>query len=737
MKYAEILLDSAIDRPLDYEIPEEHRGAIEQGMRVEVPLRNRTEKGTVWKIKQSSSFASLKPIKALYPDLHLPKDLFDLCVWVSRYYAAPLHRVITSALPPSIRKGMKEKKQLWVRPLLSKNGLVEVCKELRETSQTQAGVIDVLLRSPKGILLTELLSLAKVSKSPVATLEKKKILSLEEIAIERCPLQDCEYFPTSDKTLNKEQDKCLKSIVSSMEGDGGTHLLYGITGSGKTEVYLQAISRALSMKKSVLFLIPEIALTSQTIERLRGRFAGQVALVHYRLSDGERRDTWKRIASGRAPIVVGARSALFSPMPNLGLIIVDEEHEGAYKQNDESPTYHARDVAVMRGKLSKATVVLGSATPSFESFANAENGKYHLHILSKRAEKCQLPELKIVDMNLEREKNNFLFSDALLSALKRKWENGEQTLLFLNRRGFHSSQFCRKCRQVVSCPHCDTSLTYHRGEEILSCHLCNYTLSPPPRHCPECHAEDQLKYRGVGTEQVERALLAMFPTIRTLRLDADTTRHRGSHDEIFKKFRSGKADVLIGTQMIAKGLHFPNVTLVGILNADSHLQIPDFRSTEITFQLIAQVAGRAGRGELPGEVIVQTMLPNLEAIKLAAKGDFPTFYRGEIDSRKAFDFPPFSRLVKLVFSGKDEVVTFRWANLFRETLKTLLPPTCSLQPLSPCGHTRIKDAYRFQFLLKAKRTLPLVEAIDKAKEELSLPRSVRITTDVDPTTTYF
>lgn len=735
MKYAEILLDNALNRPLDYEVPSDFRESIAPGMRVEVPLQSRKEKGTVWKLKETSAWPKVKAISSLFPDLSLSKELFELCLFVARYYGAPLYRVISSALPPSVKKGMSEKRQLFVRPLLSKNELVEVCKELREKSSPQASVLDALLQSPKGLLLSELMSLAAVTRSPIATLAKRGVLSLQELIIERDPLEGCDFFPTSAKKLHGPQQKCLDAILSSKEGK--PHLLYGITGSGKTEIYLQAIAHTLSQGKTALFLIPEIALTSQTVERLRGRFEGQVALVHSRLSEGQRRDTWKKISEGKAPIVLGARSALFSPLPNLGLIIVDEEHDNAYKQSDEAPTYHARDVAVMRGKLSGATVILGSATPSFESYANAQKGKYELHTLTKRAEKQSLPSLQIIDMNHEKSKGLNLFSDSLLSSLKAKWELGEQTMLFLNRRGFHSAQFCPKCREAIRCPHCDTSLTYHRGEEILACHLCNYTLSPPPRNCPTCGEASPLKYRGAGTEQVERALGALFPSIRTLRLDADTTRHKGSHEELFKKFRSGKADVLIGTQMIAKGLHFPSVTLVGILNADTHLQIPDFRSAESTFQLIAQVAGRAGRGELPGEVIIQTYMPDLELISIAAKGDFDTFYHKEIESRKAFGFPPFTRLVKLLFSAKDEQLILSYAKELQNKLLPLLPSSCALLPLIPCGHTKIKDLFRFQLLFKAESTPPVVQAIQKVKELLPPPRALHFLLDVDPISTFF
>jgi len=723
-RVAAVVLDSAIDRLLEYAIPDNLAGKIEPGVRVQVPVRKTLKAGTVFSLKTSSEF-SLQPIAALSSEKPLiSKELFHLAIWMSRYYATPLRKIFRLFLPPAVRRGMEEKKQLFVRPLLSRASLAELCAS--EKSHAQRQILDVLLKHPKGILLSQLLEEAGVSRSPIKALSEKKALSLETLAIDRCPLADQDFFPTQAKTLLPEQQASLDKITfNGFE----THLLLGVTGSGKTEVYLQAIEKTLGLGKSALFLVPEIALTSQTVERLRARFETKVALLHHQLSDGMRRDAWHKIQKRETPLVVGPRSALFSPLPNLGLIIVDEEHEPSYKQTDESPCYHARDVAVMRGKLEKAVVILGSATPSLESYQNALQGKYILSRLNTRPASAILPEVKIVDMRSDSEKGHALFSDPLLTEIEKRLKIGEQSLLFLNRRGFHSAHLCKACSHVIGCPHCSTALTYHKGDNRLSCHLCRFELAPPPRQCPKCGSSDSLKFRGAGTEQVEKALHAIFPEIRTLRLDGDTTRHRGSHEKFFKQFRAGKADVLIGTQMIAKGLHFPSVTLVGVLNADSALQIPDFRSAEVVFQLLTQVAGRSGRGALPGLVLIQTRLPDHPVIQNAAAQDYQAFSTSELETRRLFHYPPFCRLLKLIFSGPDEQEALQYAEKVRSHLIGYLPSSYEIGPAIACGHARIQDNFRFQLVVKGN-TIPILQEMPKHPK-------IRLLVDPDPTSIYF
>lgn len=549
-------------------------------------------------------------------------------------------------------------------------------------------------------------------------------------------LDEDEFFSTQPKTLNPEQIESLKSINENLHASRfATHLLYGVTGSGKTEVYLQAIQETLSLGKSALLLVPEIALTAQTIERFRARFGIKLAILHHRRSLGERTAAWEGLKSGEIKIAIGARSAVFSPIRNLGLIIIDEEHDSSYKQSEE-PAYHARDVAVMRGKMEQAVVVLGSATPSLESFYNAETGKYKLNVLSQRAASAKLPKMRIIDLKRTYEHNGGFthFSQELIEAIKERCERGEQTLLLLNRRGFYRMQICGTCRHIIKCPHCDLSLIYHRTSNELSCPLCDLRVQPE-RECPSCKTGVALDFRGFGTEHVERSLHALFPEIRTLRMDRDTTRSKESHEELFKKFKSHKADVLIGTQMIAKGLHFPSVTLVGILNADTSLHLPDLRAAESTFQLIVQIAGRAGRADLAGEVILQTFTPDHRLLRLAAAQDFSSFYKQECEERKLFDFPPFCRLIKLVFKGSDQDATESAAANFHQALREQASNDTQFLAPTASGFPKVKDLYRFQFVIKTKQVQLLSSQIASLRP--TVPRKISLLVDVDPISTFF
>ncbi len=720
--FAAVVLDGGPPKPLDYGIPADLVPIIVEGTRVGVPVRGKRRTGTVAKIKATPAFARVLPISEVLGDT-LPSDLLELAKWMSRYYFAPLNAVMRTLLPGTVRRETRAKEQFIVTPKATRETLRATCASLQEKAPAQARVLESLLKVKKEILLTELLENADTTRSTILALEKKGLVTLSKVVIDRSPLSEADYFPSYAKTLNPDQQKALDAINNASGFE--TFLLYGVTGSGKTEVYLQAIQHILDQNKSVIMLVPEIALTGQTVERFRSRFEGQVALLHHRLSEGERADEWQRIRTGRASIAIGPRSAIFSPLPNLGLVIVDEEHETSYKQSDGAPYYHARDVAVMRGHIAKAPVILGSATPSLESFHNAKTGKYTLLTLPSRADSANLPTVRLLPMQKGR---GSLLSDDLLTAIEKRFKIGEQTLLFLNRRGYHSMQWCSGCKEPLRCPHCDLSLTFHRGHNSLSCHLCAYTLSPPPTHCPTCRSET-LAFRGAGTEQVERALHAVFPDLRTLRVDADTTRHKGSHEKLLRQFRTGKADVLIGTQMIAKGLHFPQVTLVGVLNADISLHIPDFRSSERLFQLVTQVSGRSGRGQLAGEVLIQTWMPDNPTLLQAAAQDYDAFYTSEIETRELFSYPPFSHLVKITVSGEDPALAEQTA----QSLHTSLNLPDNTLPVAPSGYAKIKDRYRFQFLIRG----PSIYAINAHLAKLSIPRNPRVTIDIDPLSTFF
>jgi len=732
--YAAVILDKGLDLPLDYALIEK----VSVGTRVLVPVQSSLRKGTVVALKDTPSVAKVQPIKeVLSEEALIGPDLFRLADWMSRYYCTSFRKILKVLLPATIRKETQEKEQLFVRRLLPPKKLATLTISLRKNHPSQAKVLDALIKRPKGMLLTELLEESGTSRSPVTTLEKDGILKIDKLQINRSPLEDMEFFPTKPKVLSDEQQIALDRIIKNLKSFQ-THLIHGVTGSGKTEVYLQAIAKARKQGLGIILLVPEIALTSQTIERLKSRFTEKMGILHHRLSDGERFDIWHGIRKGDIQIVVGARSAIFSPVKNLGLIIVDEEHESSYKQTDEEPCYHARDVAIMRGKFSSATVVLGSATPSLESYANAKAGKYTLSTLMKRPKNASLPEVKVVDMKTEYAKSEgfTLFCSQLIDAIKLRLEKGEQTLLFLNRRGYHAFQMCAGCGETVKCPHCSVSLTFHKKTNHLACHLCSYVIAPPPTECPLCKEVATLHFKGVGTEQVERTLHALFPDIRTLRMDADTTRHKGSHDLLFKQFRSGKADVLIGTQMIAKGLHFPAVTLVGVLNSDGALNLPDFRSGENVFQLLTQVSGRSGRGDLKGEVIVQSSLKGHPIFQHASKEDYKTFFNEEMEARELFAFPPFSRLTKLIFSGKNEGHVKQIADTFHRALLKKLPSDFTLYPVIPCGYAKIKDNFRFKLLIKGTKPLLLSSILMQLRLETHLPRSIRLLVDVDPTSIF-
>lgn len=738
--YASVILDLRFDKVLDYGIPDDLISLACRGMRVEVPVRGKLYSGYILQVKDKSDFHTVKPIARFLSDIPLiPDDLFELALWTARYYCANLRDIFRLILPPSVRKGMGPKEQLFVMRSKTREEIIHFCTHNRNKKPAQTVILDAMLKVKKGILLTKLLEETKGTRSTVNTLAKDGWLILDIVRIDRSPLVNEEYFTTKPKLLNPEQAVAVEKIKKSLhEGIFETHLIHGVTGSGKTEVYLQSIDQALQLGKGVIMLVPEIALTSQTIERFRSRFQEKIAILHHRLSHGERNDEWHHIRSGKAKIVIGARSAIFSPVVNLGLIIVDEEHEQSYKQNDLVPCYQGRDVAVMRGKLGQGTVLLGSATPSLDSYYNAQKGKYNLTILQNRADSAAMPEVTIVDMKREMEKAKGLtnFSNLLLDGIKKRQEKGEQTILFLNRRGYHTNLLCPDCQKPVKCIQCDLAMTFHLSENCLSCHLCGYQLNPPPKECPNCKGSRPLKFRGAGTEQIQRALHAIFPGIRTLRMDADTTRHKGSHQKILRDFGTGKADVLIGTQMIAKGLHFSEVTLVGILNSDSGINIPDFRASETTFQLITQVSGRSGRGVSKGEVIIQTLMPDNSTILYASKQSYNEFYEEEIAVRKLFRYPPFSHMAKIMFSGKDPKSVFDLAQSIQNRLKQLLPVHFEFHPVVPCGYAKVKEQYRFQFLLRAPSMQPLNQAIQSILAE-PMPKTIKMLVDVNPSSTFF
>ena len=743
---ARILIDRTEGTLLDYSIPEECRGKVAVGGRVAVPLRNKEVFGTVLELLVTSSFPHVKPISRLLISEEAPllsPQLMQLATWMSDYYVTPLHTVLRSFLPGTVRDDSIAAKTRRVISLIKKPSDAD-WERLRGRAPQQEKILQLLLGASEKISLTTLLEQTGASTSSINALAKAGWIAIEEEVYARDPFAGEKVLPSLPPTLNADQEKVVEILyqeldsIAEKKSSSLPFLLHGVTGSGKTEVYLRAIERALALGKSALVLVPEIALTPQTVERFRSRFETKmgnkfIAVLHSHLSEGERHEEWLRLHRGEARIAIGARSAVFAPLRELGLIIVDEEHEGSYKQ-EESPRYHARDVAVMRAHLEKCPIVLGSATPSMESFYNTQNpgSKYRLLELPLRADHQKMPLVRVLDLRLQvrGKQADGVLSFPLRQAITARLELGEQVILFLNRRGFASSLLCQQCGYVCECPDCSLALTFHRTSNTLVCHLCGITKKLPTA-CPECRDPGILQ-RGMGTQRVETAIQQAFPAARLARMDTDTMKGKGIFQKTLDRFKSRQIDILIGTQMIAKGLDFPNVTLVGIINADTSLHAPDFRAGERTFQLLTQVAGRAGRGDREGEVMIQTYTPVSPSIQFARHHDYHGFFEQEIVLRKLFGYPPFQRMILVQLRGKiQERVSF-FAAAFREELRKAMPPEVAVAEAVPAPLERAHGQYRFHIALKGSSAKKMGRVLRALLEKTSFPSGVITTVDVDP-----
>jgi primosomal protein N' (replication factor Y) len=609
-------------------------------------------------------------------------------------------------------------------------------EKLRRRAPRQAELLEAITELKEPVLAAELLRKTALDNQTLRALVKRGLVETREGAVERDPHGDEKFIATGNLELNAEQVLALKEVTDALDHPENARpiLLHGVTGSGKTEIYLQGIRRTLERGRTAIVLVPEISLTPQTVERFKGRFAeaqDDVAVLHSHLSEGERHDEWHKIHSGRARIVIGARSAVFAPLRNLGLIIVDEEHETTYKQ-EEAPRYHARDVAVVRAKMEKCVVVLGTATPSLESYHNAVTGKYKLATLTQRVDQQQMPLIRIVDLRQERrkEKAAAILSEKLRAAISDRLEKHEQTILFLNRRGFSTSLLCSECGEARNCPNCSVALTFHRHMARLSCHLCGHTAAVPKK-CPAC-GKDALIYVGFGTEKVESNVSQIFPTAVVKRMDADSMTRKDAYRETLRSFRAGKIDILVGTQMIAKGLHFPNVTLVGIINADLALHMPDFRAGERTFQLLTQVAGRAGRGETPGEVFVQTYTPFSPSIQFARHHDFAGYFQQELEFRERCDFPPFKHAVLITVRSEHEGRAKLSAETLVRRLKENLGGEFILGDATPAPLEKLQGQFRFHILIRGEAIVRLSRLVRETLDKLPFPEDVAVAVDVDP-----
>ena len=736
-RFAQVILDRSTGKELDYEIPESWENRIAAGSRVRVPLRNRQVIGTVVSVSETTSAKGVRPIAAVMDERpQMTPVLMKLAKWMADYYGCDEQDALRCILPRAVREtGHAPLKRKFA--VLAREVGAEELEALGRKAPRQAAAVECLQKADGPLAVAKLAAQTGAADATLKTLERRGLIAITSEEVRRAPRGSEEFVPSEPPELSAEQESALQGIRPALR-DPGAHkpiVLKGITGSGKTEVYLRAIAEVIDAGKTALVLVPEISLTPQTVERFSSRFAPRgidVAVLHSHLSEGERHDEWHRVRNGKARIVIGARGAVFAPLENLGLIVIDEEHDTSYKQ-DEGPRYHARDLAVVRGKMEPCAVLLGSATPSLESFENCRKGKYDLLELTHRHDGCVLPVFRVVDMRLrskDGERNDQFISPKLAGAIESRLAKGEQTILFLNRRGFFTVLACKACGKKVECPNCSVSLALHKKEDLARCHICGHAQKPP-RKCPQCH-DPQIAFSGVGTEKVEAAVRKMFPKARVARMDSDTMTRKDAYHETLGAFRSRKIDILVGTQMIAKGLHFPGVTLVGIISADSALHLPDFRAGERTFQLLVQVAGRAGRGDAEGEVIVQTFTPAHPSLQFAKSHDFDGFADHELEMRGNFGHPPYSHIVLITARADTAQKAEFAARTLAQKLSSAVPPSVMVSPSAPAPLARVRGMYRYQVVARGKQVRVLTKAIREAIKAIKLPKDVHVAVDVDP-----
>jgi len=798
LNIAKVIVDvpaSNTNQTFDYSIPERFHDILTVGMRVIVPFGPRKIMGFVVGLTSESSFDKLKDITDVL-DLTpvLTTELLELGKWVAGQtlslsitalqamlpqvlkskYKKELVRMTDDALPVQleslfagrdfipfeefaassvsyyqlqklieagdisvdylVKSRITKKHVTMVKPAKSIYLLEEALEDLSKKAKKQRELLIYFIENEKPIEQQELLNRIQTTTSTVKALVEKGLLETYQQEVLRNPYNDNEFVRTEPLPLTKEQSEAIEPINEAIkENKHEVFLIHGVTGSGKTEIYLQAIQNVLNKGQEAIVLVPEISLTPQMVTRFKGRFGSKVAVMHSALSAGEKYDEWRRIHRKEVQVVVGARSAVFAPFENLGIIIIDEEHESTYKQEDQ-PRYHARDVAIHRGQTNNCPVLLGSATPALESYARATKNVYTLSTLKERTNGKAMPHVEVVDMRKELHAGNrTMFSRILMEKIDKCLENGEQIVLLLNRRGYSTFIMCRDCGHVKECPHCDIALTYHKNSHMLKCHYCSYEEHVPVT-CPECQS-DSIRYFGTGTQRVEESLSKLIPNASVIRMDVDTTRRKGAHEKLLKQFAQKQADILLGTQMIAKGLDFENVTLVGVLTADSMLHLPDFRSSEKTFQLLTQVSGRAGRHELPGEVIVQTYTPDHYSIDLASQYNFNEFYKREMSMRKAFKYPPYYYLALITVSHENHAKAVQTTQqIVQLLLENVSNNTVVLGP-TPSPIPRIKDRYRYQCMIKYRDEPHLREYMNKIRSIFSdevRKNDLLITVDMQP-----
>lgn len=723
--YADVLVQygvKSLDHTFTYHIPDEIVSELTVGMKVLVPFGSKEINGFVVNISNSIPEIEVKDIKSIITkELKLNEELMELGKYLSSKTLCTLIAAYQTMLPTSLKiNNSKETYELKRKTIYLdvETQEIEEYIEKNKRSRAQIETLEYLLEN--GSTLKSELNALAVKKLLSVGLIKERTESIYRI--------DPGIAYEEENKLNDEQSKCFEEIRNSFNQEN-VFLLHGVTGSGKTEVYMHLVSEVIKKDKCAIVLVPEISLTTQIVKRFYSRFGSDVAIFHSNLSDGEKFDEYKKIENGDVHIVVGTRSAIFTPINNIGLIIIDEEHSSNYKQ-DNNPRYHAIDIAKWRAHYHECPLILGSATPSLETMARAEKGVYKYLSLTKRIGNSKLPKIKIIDMQPEFRKKNMILSEELqidiMNTLKRK----EMVMILLNRRGYSTIITCASCGFTYKCPHCDITLTYHKTSNHLRCHYCGYTVINS-NTCPNCH-EDAIRDYGLGTEKLESYIKELYPSYRIVRMDADTTTRKGSHEKIINDIENGEYDIIIGTQMISKGFDFKRVTLVGIINADESLNIPDFRSGENTFSLLSQVSGRAGRSDLPGSVVIQTFNPDNKTLNFVAKHDYMSNYKYEMDIRKKLKYPPYYYLVSLKVISKDYSSASKEATKVAEYLRKHLSNTTIILGPSTANVFKINNYYRFQIVIKYRFDDKLMDVLKFIDNQYILNKTTNIEIDIDP-----
>lgn len=730
---ATVVFPTGPSQPFDYIVPERLREKLRTGMRVRVPLGrgDRQAMGYCVCLETRQTTRRLKEISRLVDGRQLfSPAMLRLTEWMAEHYLCSWGQVLETVVPAGVRLDAGTRGTQFFS--VNRAALAKV--ERSKLPPKQALVIEHLAAAPAPMTAPELAAACRCTMAPISTLRKKGLIDVRTERVRTRHTEEAAAERDTGHELNLDQQQALDSILAALRGRRyETLLLHGVTGSGKTEVYIRAIEEVVSYGRQAIVLVPEISLTPQTRQRFRARF-DHVAVLHSHLSDSERHRHWERIAAGEIQVIVGARSAIFAPTPHLGLIVVDEEHESSFKQ-DSAPRYHARDVAIQRARAEAVPLVLGSATPSLESWQCARDGIYRLLELPRRVLDRPLPAVGTIDLREERAEKGSrgAIGRRLRVAMEHALDAGGQVILLLNRRGFATHIQCPSCGEVVNCPHCEIALTHHRHGEVALCHYCDYK-QPAPTTCPKCGASG-IRYGGSGTQRLEAEVHQRFPNYPIVRMDTDAMQKPGSHEAALARFRSGEVRILLGTQMIAKGLDFPNVTLVGVINADTSLHLPDFRAAERTFQLLAQVAGRTGRGEQGGRVLIQTVSPEHPAIEAAIHHDCEKFAAFELPMRQSLGYPPFGSMVRLIVRGPQEpTVAAFTAQVADELHRALNGAECRILGPAPAPFAKLRGKYRYHVLLQGPDGAPLRDAARKVLDTLRAPDEVEWVADVDPLT---